>query len=77
MSARRQAALLAAIRRDPSGRWKSGRAVRVLRQLGYHPVSPGTASQDLAVIAAAGHLVRFEEPGVRWYEAASRGGEGE
>ncbi|MDT0387875.1 hypothetical protein [Streptomyces dubilierae] len=68
----RQAALLDAIRRDPTGRWKSGRAVKALRQLGYHPISPGTASHDLAALAAAGHLIRHEEPGVRWYEVAPR-----
>lgn len=70
----RQAALLDAILQDPNGRWKSGRAVKVLRQLGYHPISPGTASHDLAALAAAGHLTRHEETGVRWYEAAHRGG---
>lgn len=70
----RQAALLDAIRQDPTGRWKSGRAVKVLRQLGYHPISPGTASHDLAALAAAGHLIRHEETGVRWYEVAHRGG---
>jgi hypothetical protein len=67
----RQAALLNAIRKDPTGRWKSGRAVKVLRQLGYHPISPGTASRDLAALAAVGHLIRHEETGVRWYEVVA------
>ena len=68
----RQAALLDAIRRDPTGRWKSGRAVKALREAGHHPISPGTASRCLAALAAAGHLIRHEEPGVRWYEVAAR-----
>jgi hypothetical protein len=68
----RQAALLDAIRKDPSGRWKSGRAVKALRAAGHHPVSPSTASHCLAALAAAGHLIRHEEEGVRWYEVATR-----
>ncbi|MFF5842173.1 hypothetical protein ACFY74_11970 [Streptomyces massasporeus] len=68
----RQAALLNAIRKDPTGRWKSGRAVKALRQAGHNPVSPGSASRYLAALAAAGHLTRFEESGVRWYEVARR-----
>lgn len=68
----RQAALRDAIRKDPSGRWKSGRAVKVLRDLGHHPLSPSTAARCLAALAAAGHLTRFESEGVRWYEVARR-----
>ncbi|MDX3243492.1 hypothetical protein [Streptomyces sp. ME18-1-4] len=68
----RRGALLAAIRRNPSGRWKSGRAVQVLRPLGFHPISPGTAGHDLAALADAGHLIRHDEPGCTWYEAATR-----
>ncbi|MFI2632577.1 hypothetical protein ACH5A2_19595 [Streptomyces collinus] len=66
----RQTALLDAIRKDPTGRWKSGRAVKALRAAGHHPISPSTASHCLAVLAAAGHLIRHEEEGVRWYEVA-------
>lgn len=69
----RRSALLNEIRKDPSGRWKSGRAVTVLRSRGFHPVSMSTASRDLAALAAAGHLVMREEPGVRWYEPKAGG----
>lgn len=71
--AARQADLLTAIRAH-GGRWKSGRAVRVLRVLGHHPVSPSTASHDLAALAAAGHLVQREESGVRYYTVARKRG---
>jgi hypothetical protein len=64
----RRGALLAAIRRSPAGRWKSGRAVTVLRPLGFHPISPGTAGHDLAALAIQGHLIRHDEPGCTWYE---------
>ncbi|MFE6408205.1 hypothetical protein ACFVOR_14865 [Streptomyces sp. NPDC057837] len=74
LDAVRQAALLDAIRKDPTGRWKSGRAVRALRAAGHHPISPGTAARYLAALAAAGHLIRHEETGVRWYEVARPGG---
>jgi hypothetical protein len=73
-AAKRQADLLTAVLAH-GGRWKSGRAVRELRMLGHHPVSPSTASHDLATLAAAGHLVRYEEKGVRWYSVARRGGD--
>ncbi|GAB2731471.1 hypothetical protein [Streptomyces bullii] len=69
----RQADLLTAIRAH-RGRWKSGRALRTLRQLGFTSISKSTASHDLSALAAAGHLTRFEEKGVRWYELAQRGG---
>ncbi|MDX3575921.1 hypothetical protein [Streptomyces sp. FL07-04A] len=69
---KRRAALLAAITADPSRRWKSGRAITALRQVGWHPVSPGTASGDLQALVVAGHLVRHEEPGCTWYEAVAR-----
>ena len=64
----RRSVLLSEIRMDPTGRWKSGRAVKALRARGFHPVSMATASHDLAALAADGHLVMHEEPGVRWYE---------
>lgn len=67
-----QAALLDAVLAF-GGRWKSGRAVTALRGLGFYPVSPGTASADLRALAAAGHLVMHEKPGVRWYEAKAGG----
>jgi hypothetical protein len=70
---KRRADLLTAIRAH-GGRWKSGRAVRVLRLLGHHPVSPKTAASDLLQLADAGHLVRHEEKGVRWYSVARRAG---
>jgi hypothetical protein len=70
----RQAALLAAILQAPARRWKPGRAVTALREAGYHPLSPGTAAGDLSALAAAGHLVRHESTGVRWYEVARRTG---
>lgn len=70
----RQTALMAGIRQEPARRWKSGRAVGLLRRLGYHPISPRTASRDLAALAAAGLLVMHEEKGVRWYEVARQGG---
>jgi alkylhydroperoxidase family enzyme len=70
----RQAALMAGIRKEPARRWKSGRAVGLLRRLGYHPISPRTASRDLAALAAAGLLVMHEETGVRFYTVARRGG---
>ncbi|MFI0268616.1 hypothetical protein [Streptomyces luteogriseus] len=68
----RQTALMAGIRQEPARRWKSGRAVGLLRRLGYHPISPRTASRDLAALAGAGLLVMHEEKGVRWYEVAAR-----
>ncbi|MFF7452161.1 MULTISPECIES: hypothetical protein [unclassified Streptomyces] len=72
--ATRQADLLTAIRAY-GGRWKSGRAVRVLRALGYHPISPGTASGDLKQLAAAGHLVQHEQPGCTFYTLKTRKGD--
>ena len=70
----RRSVLLSEIRMDPTGRWKSGRAVKALRARGIHPVSMSTASHDLAALAADGHLVMHEEPGVRWYEPRAGGG---
>lgn len=69
-----QAVLLAAIQADPCSRWKSGRAARVLRQAGLHPVSPGIAARYLQALVVGGHLTRHDEPGCTWYEptAASR-----
>lgn len=70
--AARRDALLAAIEADPSGRWKSGRAVTALHKAGFHPVSAGTASRDLARLAAAGHLIRHTDPDCTWYEAGAQ-----
>ncbi|MEU9333194.1 hypothetical protein AB0D49_08510 [Streptomyces sp. NPDC048290] len=72
-AADRQTALLDAIRRDPDGRWKSGRARDVLRALGW-PVGKGAAGSDLSRLADAGHLVRHEKPNARWYSLALPGG---
>lgn len=65
----REAALLAAIRSSKQVRWKSGHAVRVLREAGHHPISPGTASRLLRALAWAGHLIAHDEKGVRYYTA--------
>jgi hypothetical protein len=65
---RRRGALLAVVQADPTGRWKSGRAVIALRAAGFHPVSPGTASGDLQALAVAGHLVRYDDADCTWYE---------
>ena len=70
----RQTALMAGIRQEPARRWKSGRAVNLLRRLGYHPISPRTASRDLAALAGAGLLVMHDEKGVRFYTVARQGG---
>ncbi|WP_329336192.1 hypothetical protein OG252_13375 [Streptomyces sp. NBC_01352] len=70
----RQAALLNAIRNDPTGRWKSGRAVRAYRAIGIHPISPGTAGGDLRRLADTGHLTRHDAIGVTWYEPRKDGG---
>jgi hypothetical protein len=67
LDADRMTSLLAAIREQPDLRWKSGRAVRALRGAGHHPVSPNTASHYLQQLAAAGHLTRHEQLGVRYY----------
>jgi hypothetical protein len=65
----RQDALLTAIRQDPDGRWKSGRAVTALRAAGHHPISLGTASRLLQALTWAGHLIAHDEKGVRYYTA--------
>jgi len=67
-----QTVLLDAVQADPCSRWKSGRAVKVLRAAGIHPVSPGTAARHLQALTTAGHLVRHGTPGCVWYEAATR-----
>ncbi|HZF92023.1 hypothetical protein [Streptomyces sp.] len=67
----RQAALLNVVLAEGGG-WKSGRALRALHQLGFTSIGQSTASHDLAALAAGGHLIRFEEKGVRWYEPAQR-----
>lgn len=72
--AARQADLLYAIRKNPNKRWKSGRALTTLHALGYTRARRHTAANDLARLADAGHLIRHEEKGVRWYGLARRGG---
>jgi len=74
LDADRMTALLDAIRQNPDVRWKSGRAVRALRAAGHHPISPNTASHYLQQLAAAGHLIRHEQLGVRWYEVTRKTG---
>lgn len=73
----RMTALLAAIHANPDIRWKTGRAVKALRAAGHHPVSPGTASGYLKQLAAAGHLIRHEQLGVRFYTLNPRKDESE
>lgn len=75
LHADRQAALLTAIQAEPTGHWKSGRAVLALRQLGYHPVSPSTASGYLKQLAAAGHLVQHPTDGCTYYTAKTAQGD--
>lgn len=64
----RLSALLIAIRANPNLRWKSGHVVQILRAVGVHPVSPGTASGYLNTLAERGHLIRHDDPGCTWYE---------
>lgn len=72
LDADRMTALLAAIHANPDVRWKTGRAVKALRAAGHHPVSPNTASGYLKQLAAAGHLIRHEQLGVRFYTLKHR-----
>lgn len=62
----RRAALLRAIEAD-GGRWKTGRAIRLYRALGYGPVGKQRASQDLKTLRAAGHLIQHDRDGVRFF----------
>ncbi|MFI8535442.1 hypothetical protein ACIGMX_34995 [Streptomyces aquilus] len=62
----RRAALWQAIQKE-GGRWKSGRALRLYRSLGYCRIGKSTASHDLKVLRAAGHLVQHDEDGVRYF----------
>ena len=68
----RQARILRDIERC-GGRWTSGRAVPLYHQLGYVG-GVRTARFDLEVLRAAGHLVRHDEQGVRYYTLAKGGG---
>ena len=63
----RRAALLRAIKAE-GGRWKTGRAIRLYRRLGYGPVGKHRASQDLKALRAAGHLIQHDRDGVRYFE---------
>lgn len=65
----RQDALWQAIQKD-GGRWKSGRARRLYRSLGYGHISKSTASHDLKALRAAGHLVQHDVEGVRYFTLA-------
>lgn len=65
----RRAALLRTIRAE-GGRWKTGRAIRLYRRLGYGPVGKQRASQDLKSLRAAGHLIQHDRDGVRYFELA-------
>jgi hypothetical protein len=67
VDADRMTALLTAIRAQPDRHWKSRRAAKVLRAAGHQPVSASTASHYLKQLAAAGHLIRHEQLGVRFY----------
>lgn len=67
LDADRMTALLTAIHNEPDRHWKSGRAVKALRAAGHEQVSASTASRYLRQLAAAGHLARHEQLGVRYY----------
>lgn len=67
LTEQRQAALLRVVK-EQGGRWKSGRARRLYEALGYGRLSKSIASHDLLVLAAAGHLIRHEADGVRYFE---------
>lgn|GEM_PF-3457345 len=62
----RRAALKRAVQVQ-SGRWKSGRAVRLYEHLGHGVVSPSTASHDLVSLAQADVLKRHAQKGVTYY----------
>ena len=66
LAEQRQAALLRVVK-EQGGRWKSGRARRLYLSLGYGQLSKSIASHDLLVLAAAGHLIRHEADGVRYF----------
>lgn len=68
----RRAALLRAIEAE-GGRWKTGRAIRLYRRLGYGPVGKHRASQDLKTLRAAGHLIQHDHKGVRYFVLDPRG----
>lgn len=67
LAEQRRAALLRAIEAE-GGRWKTGRAIRLYRRLGYGPVGKHRASQDLKTLRAAGHLVQHDRNSERYFE---------
>jgi hypothetical protein len=67
LAEQRQAALLRAVKQQ-GGLWKSGRARHLYEALGYGQLSKSTASHDLCALAAAGHLIRHEADGCRFFE---------
>lgn len=66
LATHRRAALLRAIRAE-GGRWKSGRAIRLYEHLGYGRVGRHRAARDLLALSAAGHLIRRETDGNRYF----------
>jgi len=66
LAEQRQAALLRTVKAE-GGRWKSGRARRLYEHLGYGQISKSIASHDLLTLAAAGHLVRHDVDGCRYF----------
>ncbi|MFJ5151444.1 hypothetical protein ACIQCF_07620 [Streptomyces sp. NPDC088353] len=66
---RRRTALLRAVRAE-GGRWKTGRAIRLYQRLGYGLIGHGTAARDLLALSGAGHLVRHETDGARYFTPA-------
>jgi hypothetical protein len=66
ITVQRRAALLKAIKAE-GGRWKSGRAIRLYEHLGYGRLGRHRTTRDLLALSAAGHLVRHETSGVRYF----------
>lgn len=66
LAEQRQAALLRAVT-EQGGRWKSGRACRLYRSLGYGQLAKSTGSHDLKALRAAGHLIQHDVEGVRYF----------
>lgn len=73
ITGQRRAALQRAVQVQ-SGRWKSGRVVRLYEHLGYGVVSASAASHDLVSLALAGVLKRHSEKGVTYYTCRRQAG---